>query len=52
MDITKYKRIVLLSGAGVSTNAGIPDYRSSTGIFAQLAYSNKYPDITNPADFF
>ena len=52
MDITKYKSIVILSGAGVSTNAGIPDYRSSTGIFAQLVCSNKYPDITHPVDFF
>lgn len=30
-------RIVILSGAGVSTNSGIPDYRSSTGLFRQLS---------------
>jgi NAD-dependent SIR2 family protein deacetylase len=29
----KYKNIIILSGAGVSTNSGIPDYRSSTGQF-------------------
>lgn len=27
------KNVIILSGAGVSTNAGIPDYRSDTGIF-------------------
>lgn len=29
-----YERIVILSGAGVSTNAGIPDYRSEGGLYS------------------
>lgn len=36
----KYKNIIICSGAGVSTSSGIPDYRSSAGIFNQL--SQKY----------
>ncbi len=53
-DITdgKYKQVVILSGAGISTNAGIPDYRSKSGIFAQLAASQEYPDAKTPETFF
>ena len=32
----QFKRIVVLTGAGVSTNAGIPDYRSAGGFFTEL----------------
>ncbi|MBD3949551.1 NAD-dependent protein deacylase [Tuanshanicoccus lijuaniae] len=31
--IKRSKRIVLFSGAGVSTNSGIPDFRSAKGLF-------------------
>jgi NAD-dependent SIR2 family protein deacetylase len=48
----KYKQVVILSGAGVSTNSGIPDYRSKSGIFAKLVESGDYPDVQRPADFF
>jgi NAD-dependent SIR2 family protein deacetylase len=32
-DFTKYKNIVILSGAGVSTNCGIPDFRGHQGVY-------------------
>ncbi|KAG4304287.1 hypothetical protein PORY_002262 [Pneumocystis oryctolagi] len=34
--MTKSKRVVAFVGAGISTGAGIPDFRSRTGLFASL----------------
>lgn len=47
--ILSKKKIVIFSGAGVSVHAGIPDYRSGSGIFAQLR--EDYPNI-DPSDLF
>lgn len=46
----RYKNIIILSGAGISTNAGIPDYRSSSGIFSKL--SGVFSFVTKPEDLF
>ena len=44
-----YKRIVILTGAGISVSAGIPDFRSpGTGVYANL---QKYK-LGRPEDIF
>ena len=45
----KYKNIIFMVGAGISTTAGIPDFRSKTGLFQQL--QEKY-GMTSPEEFF
>jgi NAD-dependent histone deacetylase SIR2 len=45
----KAKRVVFLVGAGISTSAGIPDFRSpDTGLYANL----KHLDLERPEDVF
>jgi len=46
----EFKHIIVLTGAGVSTNAGIPDYRSKSGLFAELM--KQFPQANAPEDMF
>eukprot|EP00340_Litonotus_pictus_P001370 CAMPEP_0170525454 /NCGR_PEP_ID=MMETSP0209-20121228/10938_1 /TAXON_ID=665100 ORGANISM="Litonotus pictus, Strain P1" /NCGR_SAMPLE_ID=MMETSP0209 /ASSEMBLY_ACC=CAM_ASM_000301 /LENGTH=319 /DNA_ID=CAMNT_0010814731 /DNA_START=166 /DNA_END=1122 /DNA_ORIENTATION=- len=45
----KFKNIVFMTGAGISTSAGIPDFRSKGGIFEEL---QKKHSLETPAEFF
>jgi NAD-dependent histone deacetylase SIR2 len=46
--LKKASKIVVLSGAGISTSLGIPDFRSDSGLFTQLS-KHGYSD---PEDLF
>ncbi|KIH62535.1 transcriptional regulator, Sir2 family [Ancylostoma duodenale] len=44
------KRILILTGAGVSVSCGIPDFRSKDGIYARLHVD--FPDLPDPTAMF
>ncbi|XP_064612076.1 NAD-dependent protein deacetylase sirtuin-1-like isoform X2 [Liolophura sinensis] len=44
------KKIMVLTGAGVSVSCGIPDFRSRNGIYARLAVD--FPDLPDPQAMF
>ncbi|XP_063817687.1 NAD-dependent protein deacetylase sirtuin-1 isoform X1 [Pseudophryne corroboree] len=44
------RKIMVLTGAGVSVSCGIPDFRSRDGIYARLAVD--FPDLPNPQAMF
>ncbi|KAH8831773.1 DHS-like NAD/FAD-binding domain-containing protein [Flagelloscypha sp. PMI_526] len=50
--ITKARRIVVVSGAGISTQAGIPDFRSQDGLFQTLKRDNPKELLSSGKDLF
>jgi len=50
----KAKNIIVLTGAGISTNAGIPDFRSpKTGLYSNLKkYNLPYPEAIFTLEYF
>lgn len=49
--LLRSKRIMVLSGAGLSVSCGIPDFRSKDGIYSQLQSEGKY-ELDDPQDMF
>ncbi|KAI0731379.1 SIR2-domain-containing protein [Earliella scabrosa] len=45
------KRILVLTGAGISVSCGIPDFRSRNGLYASLQESGEY-DLNDPQEMF
>ena len=50
--IEKSGRIVFLGGAGVSTESGIPDFRSENGIFNAIREYGYPPETLLSRSFF
>ncbi|KAG1750732.1 DHS-like NAD/FAD-binding domain-containing protein [Suillus lakei] len=50
--ILKAKRLVVVCGAGISVSAGIPDFRSETGLFQTLKRDNPKEALTSGRDLF
>ena len=48
--IRKSKKMIVLTGAGVSVSCGIPDFRSRDGVYARLAVD--FPDLPDPQAMF
>ncbi|KAI6233850.1 Deacetylase sirtuin-type domain-containing protein [Aphelenchoides fujianensis] len=44
------KRILFITGAGISVSCGIPDFRSSRGIYAEL--KKTYAELPHPTSMF
>ncbi|TFK40132.1 DHS-like NAD/FAD-binding domain-containing protein [Crucibulum laeve] len=50
--IVKAKRIVVVCGAGISVQAGIPDFRSPEGLFKSLKRDNPREALASGKDLF
>ncbi|KAG0705718.1 DHS-like NAD/FAD-binding domain-containing protein [Suillus ampliporus] len=50
--ILKAKRLVVVCGAGISVSAGIPDFRSESGLFQTLKRDNPKESLTSGKDLF
>lgn len=50
----KFKKILIMTGAGISVSAGIPDFRSpGTGLYDNLKqYNLPFPEAIFQLDYF
>ncbi|GJJ08086.1 hypothetical protein Clacol_002294 [Clathrus columnatus] len=51
-SILKAKRVAVVCGAGISVEAGIPDFRSPDGLFQSLKRDNPKESLTSGKDLF
>ncbi|KAF7309793.1 Deacetylase sirtuin-type domain-containing protein [Mycena indigotica] len=49
--IRESRRMIILTGAGISVSCGIPDFRSQDGIYAALRQSGQY-ELDDPQQMF
>lgn len=45
--LSKARKVLVLTGAGISVSCGIPDFRSGRGLYAIIA--EKYPEVNGLA---
>ena len=58
--LTESRRAVFFGGAGISTESGIPDFRSAGGIYSETLHQEFRPEqmashtflMAHPAEFF
>jgi NAD-dependent histone deacetylase SIR2 len=50
--LNKSKKIVILTGAGISCNAGIPDFRSDNGLYNKKLKENEFKSTIKGKDMF
>ena len=50
--LARSKRVVFLGGAGVSTESGIPDFRSKDGVYAAMKQYGHSPEVLLSRTFF
>lgn len=50
--LTRARRILVVTGAGISVHAGIPDFRSPTGLFKSLKRDNPREGLSSGKDLF
>jgi NAD-dependent SIR2 family protein deacetylase len=50
LDLLRHGEVVVLSGAGLSTESGIPDYRGPTGAYSRNHTPMNYQTFTSNAD--
>jgi len=43
LQVAKAKRVVVVTGAGISCSSGIPDFRSTDGLYNLV--KQRYPDV-------